>query len=114
MASALVASVAPSSSADVAGLRAGDVLVALDDEPVDVQFFEQAPLFYLRVAEMPPGDPVTIRYLRDGEPQETVATVTRLEEFLAALPKPTRPDSEEVREVDEETVRALRDLGYLE
>ncbi|MHC4320074.1 MAG: PDZ domain-containing protein [Planctomycetota bacterium] len=79
---ALVASVAPSSAAQEAGLRAGDVLVALDDEPVDVHFFEQAPLFYLRVAEMPPGRPVTIRYLRDGEPHETVATVTRMEKFL--------------------------------
>jgi serine protease Do len=79
---ALVASVAPSSAADVAGLRAGDVLVALDDEPVNVQFFEQAPLFYLRVAEMPPGEPVTVHYLRDEEPHETVATVARMEKFL--------------------------------
>jgi serine protease Do len=79
---ALVASVAPSSAAEEAGLRPGDVLVAMDDEPVNVEFFEQAPLFYLRVAETPPGARVAIKYLRDGEPQETMATVTRMEKFL--------------------------------
>jgi serine protease Do len=79
---ALVASVAPSSAAEAAGLRAGDVIVGLDDEPVDVQFFEQAPLFYLRVAEMRPGAPVAIQYLRDGEAHENVATVARMEKFL--------------------------------
>jgi serine protease Do len=79
---ALVSSVAPTSSAREAGLRPGDVLLALDDEPIDVQFFEQAPLFYLRVAEMTPGGPVTVHYLRDGQRHETVATIERMEKYL--------------------------------
>jgi serine protease Do len=88
---ALVASVAPASAAETAGLRPGDIIVALDGEPVDVQFFEQVPLFYLRVAEMSPGDTVAIRYRRDGEPGQTTATVQRMEKFLG--------EEHEIREI---------------
>jgi arylsulfatase A-like enzyme len=60
------------------------------------------------------GDPGETRDRAPMEPELVQAMAARLEEFFATLPKPTRPDSEEVREVDDETVRALRDLGYLE
>jgi arylsulfatase A-like enzyme len=60
------------------------------------------------------GDPGETRDRASLEPERVQAMATRLDAFLAALPKPTRPDSEEVRDVDEETQRALRNLGYLE
>jgi arylsulfatase A-like enzyme len=60
------------------------------------------------------GDPGEDRDRASLEPERVRTMATRLDEFLAALPKPARPDSEEVRDVDEETRRALRNLGYLE
>ncbi len=79
---ALVSSVVPSSPADQAGLRAGDVILSLDETPVDARFFEEVPRFYLAVAEMVAGRAVTIGYLRDGEPHETTATIAPMEKFL--------------------------------
>lgn len=60
------------------------------------------------------GDPGEDRDRAALEPERVQAMAARLDEFLAALPRPAPSDSDEVREVDEETRRALRNLGYLE
>ena len=79
---ALVSSVVPGSPAEAAGLQAGDVLDAIDGEPVNVRFFEQVPVFYLGIAEMPAGREISILYTRCGEQHVATATVKALEKFL--------------------------------
>jgi putative serine protease PepD len=69
---AFVADVTPDSGADDAGLRAGDVVVALDGE--DVTSSEQVAA---TVREHEPGDRVRITIERDGEEQTVTATLGR-------------------------------------
>lgn len=79
---ALISSIVPGSPAEVAGLRAGDLLLTLDREPVSVRFFEQVPPLYERIADFPEGTTITIEFERGGELAVTKATVTRMEKFL--------------------------------
>ena len=79
---ALVSSVVPGSPADAAGLQPGDVINAIDGERVIVRFFEQVPLFYLRVAEIKAGRQISILYTRDGEQHNAAATIESMEKFL--------------------------------
>lgn len=66
---ALIADVVPDGPAARAGLRRGDVVLAVDDEPV----FDSRRLT-LRISQAAPGTVVNLRLLRDG--QEQVARVT--------------------------------------
>ncbi len=79
---ALVASVTAKSSAEAAGIRPGDILLSIDGQPTNVQFFEEAPLFYQCVAAMPVGRHVQIRLLRNGTPETVTATIQPMENFL--------------------------------
>jgi len=75
---ALVSGVVPGSPAERAGLRPGDVLLALQGEPVDIHHLEELPAFNRRVLGVPVGTRVELSYLRDGRPQRATAeTVER-------------------------------------
>jgi S1-C subfamily serine protease len=64
------AEVAPGSPAEIAGIRAGDVLVALDGEPIaDLRGYSAA----LKAHE--PGDTVVVTVRRGGEEQVVTATL---------------------------------------
>lgn len=78
----LVSGVLKKSSADVAGLQAGDIILRVGDTPVDVGFLEQIPDFNLLVASLPIGEPVTIRVLRGDETRDIVATPERRQRVL--------------------------------
>lgn len=67
----LLTQVAPGQSADKAGLKAGDILVARDDRPVVAQGFTAT------LAGLAVGDPVRFKVLREGRPRSV--TVTMLE-----------------------------------
>ncbi len=59
---ALVASVVPSSPADDAGIRRGDVIIAVDDEPInDVEELRT------KIANTEPGTKVKIKIIRNGK-----------------------------------------------
>jgi len=61
----LVNSVQPSGPAERAGIRAGDVITALNGQPID-----DPNSFRNRVASTPPGTEVKLSIVRDGQPRE--------------------------------------------
>ena len=81
---ALVSSVTPASPAARAGLQPGDLILALDNVPVTVRFFEQVPLFYQRVAGLPLGHLARIKTLREGRTLLLPVQVAPLEPSLGA------------------------------
>jgi serine protease Do len=85
---ALVSGVLPGSPAAAAGLVAGDVLLAIGGEPVDVRFLEQIPLVYQRVAALPRGFAAALTIEREGATRE-------LDAVVAAMP-PSRGEEAEV------------------
>jgi serine protease Do len=64
----IVPDVSPDSAAAKAGLKAGDIIVAFDSQPV-----EKAAEFQRRVAMKKPGSEVEITVLRDGKKQTLTA-----------------------------------------
>jgi serine protease Do len=69
-----VNSVAKDSPAGKAGLKAGDLITAIDGQPVTVRFAEEVPAFIRSIAARPVGTPLAIEYSRNGE--KATATVT--------------------------------------
>ena len=70
---ALVASVEPGGPADKAGLKTGDVILAMDGQPVD-RSNDLPP----RVANVKPGNKVTFDVWREGKKQQVAVTVGEL------------------------------------
>ncbi len=66
----LVSGVLEDGPGDQAGLRAGDLIVALDGKPIT-----DAPSALREIAARPPGTPVTIQLIRDQAEQEQIAVV---------------------------------------
>ncbi len=81
-----VRSVRKGGAADSAGIKKGDVLLAVDGNPVDRRGFYQHPDYgsvswgNLIRGEKFTGDVITLSLLRDGQPLEIKATLTREEE----------------------------------
>jgi serine protease Do len=85
---ALVADVAAHSPAQEAGIRRGDVITGLDDQPI-----EDARALSARVAQAPVGRDVEVSLLRDGVETRVSARVGELQsgqEGLQASAGPTR------------------------
>lgn len=62
-----------------AGLRAGDLLVALNDEPVTVRFPEEVPGLLARIAAHPVDQSMSISYERQGAANQITLTTQALE-----------------------------------
>lgn len=75
----LIDSVIGDSPAGRAGLRPGDVLWELAGQPVTVRFAEEAPVLMKRVADLPIGGEVLVKFDRGGTPQEATVTTAKLE-----------------------------------
>jgi len=87
-----VGTVRPGSSAAAADIRKGDVILAVDDSPIDRRGFYQHPRYggifwgHMVRGEKAVGDTVRISILRDGEPLEISAELTREEESTRLVP----------------------------
>jgi serine protease Do len=73
----LIASVSEDSPASEAGLKAGDVLLSLAGQPINVHFDEQMPDFMALTTSLPLGRPVSAVVKRDGK--EITVSMTPVE-----------------------------------
>jgi serine protease Do len=73
----LIAGVMENSPASRAGIKPGDLLLKLNDKPVNVHFGEQMPDFMELASTLPIGDSIPVVLLRDGK--EIKATVVPVE-----------------------------------
>ena len=76
----VVADVDPLSPGYEAGLRPGDVMLAIDGAPTDARYEEDLPAVRKRIADIPVGTRVTVSVLRGGK--EIEVPVTTIERSL--------------------------------
>jgi serine protease Do len=74
----LVNSVTENGPADQAGIKAGDVILKIDDEPVTIWYPEQIPPLLKELADRGVGSHVRITYVRDEQTHETEIVTVRL------------------------------------
>ena len=107
---ALVSSVSPDSPASHAGIEKGDIILAVNGQPV-----ADSAQLAMHISLMQPGTDVTVKVLRDGAERTVNA---RLAELPAETAKLDRPDRETDRALDgvsveNVTARTARQLGGL-
>ncbi|MEM6456193.1 MAG: PDZ domain-containing protein [Acidobacteriota bacterium] len=86
---ALIASVVDGGPAAAAGVEVGDVLTAIDGEPVTVRFPEEVPLVLDRLAQLAVDAPVTLGLLRPDPSADAAAAEPR---SVTATPQPWADD----------------------
>ena len=87
---ALIGDVTADSPGAKAGLQKGDVVVAVNGQPVtDAQDLR------LRVSQLAPGTTVRLDAIRDGQKRQLTATLVELPETAARAGGPTAPDPAE-------------------
>ena len=64
----VVSGVLPGSPAEKSGFRAGDVILSIAGNPVNVRFSEELPLLSQQIEALPPGQNIDIALLRDSRP----------------------------------------------
>ena len=86
---ALVSSVAPGGAADKAGLRPGDVVLALDDQPI-----ERSGDLAAMIGKSKPGDRVVLDVVRQGKRQQLRAVLAELPASVDSAVAPPAQRSE--------------------
>lgn len=75
----LVNSVVEDGPAALAGIEAGDIILAINDEPVTVWFPEEEPILLMQLADYPVGSEIKLEWQRDGESHDTTLVTELLE-----------------------------------
>lgn len=88
---ALISAVLPGSPAEKAGLQPGDIIISVNDQSVNVRFFEEVPLFQQLTAALTAGQTAKIKYERNQQPHDTNVAI--------ALMEPSVGREEEVRDM---------------
>lgn len=87
-----IKSVRKGGAAELAGAKPGDVLLAVNGQPIDRRGYYQHPNYgslswgHLIRGEQSVGDTITLSLLRDGSPMEIKPTLTREEESTRLVP----------------------------
>ncbi|MEA3296366.1 MAG: trypsin-like peptidase domain-containing protein [candidate division Zixibacteria bacterium] len=72
----LISSIDPGSPAEEVFLKAGDIILELDGQPVSARFEEELPVFYAAIADHEPGSEIVLKVL-SGEQVYQVSVRTR-------------------------------------
>jgi serine protease Do len=104
---AVVASIVPGSPADVGGMQVGDVVTAIEGEPVSVRFEEELPQLKKMIADLPIGQQVSVEFIRDGG-AGSLSLVTRDRPQVEAEELECKDWGFTVQEITEEIAHALR------
>lgn len=67
---ALIGGIIMDSPAQKAGLQSGDYLIEMNNEPVNLRFDEEIPLFNIKVSNLPIQQEVKFKVLRNNQPME--------------------------------------------
>jgi S1-C subfamily serine protease len=106
----IVNNIVTGSPAEKAGLAVGDIIFAINGQPVEVDREEKLPIFQRLIAEMGPGVSVELSVLRqDQEALDTLTLITTLEPVPLAAADADEYENEEL----EFTVRNLVFADYL-
>jgi serine protease Do len=68
----------PPGPAALAGLKPGDVITAIDGQPLTVRFVEQIPPLLRAIADRPVGSAVAVEYVRNGQVSTAQVVTERL------------------------------------
>lgn len=104
---AVVGSIVPGSPAAEAGLKAGDVVTAIDSRPIVARFEEDLPRLQKMIADLPIGGIVPISLMRDGR-SLTIDLVTRDRPGVEGKELECKDWGFTVQEITEEVAQALR------
>jgi len=74
----LVNSVDADGPAAQAGIKAGDILLTLDGQPINARFPEEIPVVLRAIAQRPVGSSIDVTYRRDGQTGSAKVTTQRL------------------------------------
>jgi S1-C subfamily serine protease len=74
----IIAGVLPGAPSERAGLRAGDVVVSIDEQPIGVRYE-----LYARLWEHRPGDAIRFQVFRDNGVIDVAVQATDAETFFA-------------------------------
>ncbi len=77
----LIASIDPGSPAESSYLKAGDIILEVDGQPVSARFLEEVPAFYNMISKYTPGSEIRLKVLRDEQTYTFKVTTGELGEL---------------------------------
>ena len=96
----------PYSAANDAGLRRGDVIIAVND--VDIQ---GSPQFMEQVGQLGPGDKLKVEFIRNGRKQRTDVTLSSRQDAVSYVLRDE--DMQNIEDVEDIEQMLLEDLGMV-